>query len=72
MSGPPAGLLQGLLLGEKYRIPDEVKEIFRRIGLAHALVIGSIGWYSLSSKIRFLNISKTNTYACKVWSLILS
>jgi len=46
LSGPPAGLLQGMLLGEKYRIPDEVKDIFRKTGLAHALVINSIGWYS--------------------------
>ena len=42
LSGPPAGLLQGMLLGEKYRIPDEVKDIFRRTGLAHALVISGL------------------------------
>ena len=42
LSGAPAGLLQGMLLGEKYRIPEEVRERFRSTGLAHALVISGL------------------------------
>ncbi len=42
MSGAPAGLLLGLLLGEKRRVPDEVREQFRRAGLAHALVVSGM------------------------------
>ena len=42
LSGAPAGLLLGMLLGEKYRIPEEIKESFRSTGLAHALVISGL------------------------------
>jgi competence protein ComEC len=42
MSGARGGLLQGLLLGEKYRIPQEVQDSFRTTGLAHALVISGL------------------------------
>ena len=40
LAGAPAGLLRGVLLGEKHCIPEEVRENFRRTGLAHALVLG--------------------------------
>ena len=33
LSGAPAGLLLGMLLGEKYRIPADLKEQFRSTGL---------------------------------------
>ena len=39
LDGASAGLLLGLLLGEKRRIPEEVRDAFRGTGLAHALVI---------------------------------
>ncbi|MYA22514.1 MAG: DUF4131 domain-containing protein [Gemmatimonadetes bacterium] len=39
LSGAPAGLLLGVLLGEKRRIPEEVRTAFRSTGLAHALVV---------------------------------
>ncbi len=42
LSGPPAGLLRGMLLGEKHRIPPEVAGRFRHTGLAHALVISGL------------------------------
>ena len=42
LSGPPAGLLRGMLLGEKHRIPAEVADRFRHTGLAHALVISGL------------------------------
>ena len=42
LSGAPAGLLLGMLLGEKYRIPAELKEQFRSTGLAHALVVSGL------------------------------
>ena len=42
LRGAPAGLLQGMLLGEKHRIPEEVHASFRSTGLAHALVISGL------------------------------
>ena len=42
LSGAAAGLLQGMLLGEKRRIPDDVRAAFRSTGLAHALVISGL------------------------------
>jgi competence protein ComEC len=42
LSGAPAGLLRGMLLGEKYRVPSETRERFRAAGLAHALVISGL------------------------------
>ena len=42
LSGAPAGLLLGVLLGEKRRIPEEVRAAFRSTGLAHALVVSGL------------------------------
>ncbi len=42
LTGAPGGLLRGMLLGEKHRIPGEVGDAFRGTGLAHALVISGL------------------------------
>ena len=42
LSGAPAGLARGMLLGEKHRIPTDVADRFRHAGLAHALVISGL------------------------------
>ena len=42
LSGAPAGLLRGLLLGDGFAIPEDVAERFRLTGLAHALVISGL------------------------------
>ncbi len=42
LTGAPAGLLEGILLGHKYRIPDQIAQDFRLTGLAHALVISGL------------------------------
>ena len=42
LEGAPAELLLGLLLGEKRRIPEEVRIAFRGTGLAHALVVSGL------------------------------
>ncbi|HJP33612.1 MAG TPA: DNA internalization-related competence protein ComEC/Rec2 [Candidatus Latescibacteria bacterium] len=42
LSGAPAGLLRGMLLGDRHAIPEEVETLFRRTGLAHALVISGL------------------------------
>lgn len=42
LSGPPAALLVGMLLGDKYSIPGQVAARFRSTGLAHALVISGL------------------------------
>ncbi|MBI2502694.1 MAG: DNA internalization-related competence protein ComEC/Rec2 [Candidatus Latescibacteria bacterium] len=42
LSGGPAGLLLGVLLGEKYALPDELRADFRLTGLTHALVVSGL------------------------------
>jgi competence protein ComEC len=42
LSGPPAGLVCAMLLGDKHRIPEDVAAQFRHTGLAHALVISGL------------------------------
>jgi competence protein ComEC len=42
LSGAPAELLLAMLLGEKYRLPDEVDTAFRAAGLSHALVVSGL------------------------------
>lgn len=42
LSGGPAGLLLGVLLGEKYALPEELREDFRLTGLTHALVVSGL------------------------------
>lgn len=42
LAGAPAGLLLGVLLGEKRRISEEVRGAFRRVGLAHTLVVSGL------------------------------
>ena len=42
LAGAPAGLLLGVLLGEKQRIPEEVRAAFRSTGLAHTLVVSGL------------------------------
>ena len=42
LAGAPADLLLGVLLGERRRISAEVRAEFRRVGLAHALVVSGL------------------------------
>lgn len=42
LSGGPAGLLLGVLLGEKHAMPEELREDFRLTGLTHALVVSGL------------------------------
>jgi competence protein ComEC len=42
LSGAPAGLLRGMLLGDGFAIPADVSDRFRATGLAHALVISGL------------------------------
>lgn len=42
LQGAQAGLLLGLLLGDKTQIPTDVKEHFRAAGLSHALVVSGM------------------------------
>jgi competence protein ComEC len=42
LSGGPAGLLLGVLLGEKHALPEELREDFRLTGLTHALVVSGL------------------------------
>ena len=42
LSGAPAGLLKGLLLGEKRSVPEEVREAFARSGVNHVLAVSGL------------------------------
>ncbi len=42
LQGAQAGLLLGLLLGDKTQIPTDVKDHFRAAGLSHALVVSGM------------------------------
>jgi competence protein ComEC len=42
LEGAAAGLLLGVLLGEKRQVPTEVRDQFRSAGLAHALVVSGM------------------------------
>ncbi|MDA0746693.1 MAG: ComEC/Rec2 family competence protein, partial [bacterium] len=42
LSGAPAGLLKGVLLGEKRGVPEDVKEAFRRCGVNHVLAVSGL------------------------------
>ncbi len=42
LSGGPAGLLKGVLLGEKRGVPEEVKAAFARSGVNHVLAVSGL------------------------------
>ncbi|MEM6682264.1 MAG: ComEC/Rec2 family competence protein, partial [Pseudomonadota bacterium] len=42
LAGPSAGLAKALLLGDKSQIPRDVRETYRRAGLAHLLAISGL------------------------------
>ena len=73
LSGPPAGLLRGMLLGEKHRIPAEVADRFRHTGLAHALVISGlhVGLVALFFHTAFRVARAPPWAACLATALVL-
>ncbi len=42
LSGGPAGLLKGILLGEKRGVPDDVRTAFTRAGVNHVLAVSGL------------------------------
>ena len=75
LSGAPAGLLRGMLLGEKHAIPAEVGARFRSTGLAHALVISGlhVGLVALFFFIgfRLLRLPPGPAYLATTMALVL-
>ena len=75
LSGAPAGLLLGVLLGEKQRIPEEVRDAFRSTGLAHALVVsglhvGLVGGFFFFG-FRLLRLADRPSSAATIVALVL-
>ena len=75
LSGAPAGLLLGVLLGEKRRIPEEVRTAFRSTGLAHALVVsglhvGMVGGFFFFG-FRLLRLADRSSSAATIAALAL-
>ena len=75
LSGAPAGLLLGVLLGEKRRIPEEVRTAFRNTGLAHALVVsglhvGMVGGFFFFG-FRLLRLTDRQSSAATIAALAL-
>lgn len=75
LDGAPAGLLLGLLLGEKRRIPEQVREAFRGTGLAHALVVSGLHVglvaYFFFFGFRLLRLSDRGSSAATILVLVL-
>ena len=75
LSGAPAGLLLGVLLGEKQQIPEEVRAAFRSTGLAHALVVsglhvGLVGGFFFFG-FRLLRLADRPSSAATIVALVL-
>lgn len=75
LAGAPAGLLLGVLLGEKQRIPEEVQAAFRSTGLAHALVVsglhvGLVGGFFFFG-FRLLRLADRPSSAATIAALVL-
>ena len=75
LAGAPAGLLLGVLLGEKQRIPEEVRAAFRSTGLAHALVVsglhvGLVGGFFFFG-FRLLRLADRPSSAATIAALVL-
>ena len=75
LSGAPAGLLLGVLLGEKQQIPEAVRAAFRSTGLAHALVVsglhvGLVGGFFFFG-FRLLRLADRPSSAATIVALVL-
>ena len=75
LEGAPAGLLLGVLLGEKQRIPEDVRAAFRSTGLAHALVVsglhvGMVGGFFFFG-FRLLRLADRPSSAATIAALVL-
>ena len=42
LSGTPAALLEGVLLGDKSQVPDSIREAFSRSGVSHVLAVSGL------------------------------
>ena len=75
LSGPPSGLLRGMLLGDGFAAPPDGAGRFRATGLAHALVISGlhVGLVALFffTTFRFLRLPQAPAYVLTTAVLVL-
>lgn len=53
LSGGPAGLLKGILLGDKRSVPTEVRDVFSRCGVNHVLAVSGLHVGLIASVVFF-------------------
>ena len=75
LSGGPAGLLKGVLLGEKRGIPEEVREAFTRSGVNHVLAVSGLHVGLIAASVFFglrtLGIGRRGTSLTTVGALLM-
>ncbi|MDP6041959.1 MAG: ComEC/Rec2 family competence protein, partial [Candidatus Latescibacteria bacterium] len=75
LSGGPAGLLKGVLLGEKHGIPDHIKNAFARTGVNHVLAVSGLHVGLIAGVVFFmckmLGLGRYGTSGLTMCALIL-
>ena len=54
LSGPPAALLEGVLLGDKRQVPEIVRDQFSRAGVSHVLAVSGLHVGLVAAGVFFL------------------
>ena len=75
LSGGPAGLLKGVLLGAKHAVPEEVKTAFAQTGVNHVLAVSGLHVGLIAGTVFFilkiLGIGRGITATLTIFALVL-
>ena len=75
LSGGPAGLLKGVLLGAKHAVPEEVKTAFAQTGVNHVLAVSGLHVGLIAGAVFFilkiLGIGRGITATLTIFALVL-